>query len=45
MINSGTTGNFMLLECKEKLRIPGQIKTEPIPIIGLNGELFEEKLD
>jgi hypothetical protein len=35
----------MLLECKEKLRIPGQIKTEPVPIMGLNGELFEEKLD
>jgi hypothetical protein len=45
MINLGITGNFILLECKEKLRIPGQIKTEPIPIIGLNGELFEEKLD
>jgi hypothetical protein len=39
------TGNFILLEYKEKLRIPGQIKTEPIPIMGLNGELFEEKLD
>jgi hypothetical protein len=35
----------MLPEYKEKLRIPGQIKTEPIPIMGLNGELFEEKLD
>jgi hypothetical protein len=35
----------MLLEYKEKLRIPGQIKTEPVPIMGLNGELFEEKLD
>jgi hypothetical protein len=35
----------MLPECKEKLRILGQIKTEPIPIMGLNGELFEEKLD
>jgi hypothetical protein len=35
----------MLLEYKEKLRILGQIKTEPIPIMGLNGELFEEKLD
>jgi hypothetical protein len=45
MIDSGATGNFMLPEYKEKLRIPGQIKTEPIPIIGLNGELFEEKLD
>jgi hypothetical protein len=45
MINSGVTGNFMSPECKEKLRIPRQIKTEPIPIIGLNGELFEEKLD
>jgi hypothetical protein len=32
-------------ECKEKLRIPGQIKIEPIPIMGLNGELFKEKLD
>jgi hypothetical protein len=32
-------------EYKEKLRILGQIKTEPIPIMGLNGELFEEKLD
>jgi hypothetical protein len=38
-------GNFMLPEYKEKLRILGQIKTEPIPIMGLNGELFEEKLD
>jgi hypothetical protein len=45
MINSGATGNFMLPEYKEKLRIPGQIKTEPVPIIGLNGELFKEKLD
>jgi hypothetical protein len=45
IINSGATGNFMLPECKEKLRIPGQIKTEPIPIMGLNGELFKEKLD
>jgi hypothetical protein len=35
----------MLPEYKEKLRILGQIKTEPIPIMGLNGELFEEKLD
>jgi hypothetical protein len=35
----------MLPEYKEKLRIPRQIKTEPIPIIGLNGELFKEKLD
>jgi hypothetical protein len=32
-------------EYKEKLRILGQIKTEPVPIIGLNGELFKEKLD
>jgi hypothetical protein len=45
MINSGVTGNFMSPECKEKLRILGQIKTEPIPIMGLNGELFKEKLD
>jgi hypothetical protein len=45
MINSGMTGNFISPEYKEKLRIPGQIKTKPIPIIGLNGELFEEKLD
>jgi hypothetical protein len=45
MINLGATGNFMLPECKEKLRIPGQIKTEPVPIMGLNGELFKEKLD
>jgi hypothetical protein len=45
MINSGATGNFMSPEYKKKLRIPGQIKTEPIPIMGLNGELFEEKLD
>jgi hypothetical protein len=45
IINSGVTGNFILLEYKEKLRIPGQIKIEPIPIMGLNGELFEEKLD
>jgi hypothetical protein len=45
MINSGATRNFMSSEYKEKLRILGQIKTEPIPIIGLNGELFEEKLD
>jgi hypothetical protein len=45
IINSGVTGNFMSLECKEKLRILGQIKTEPVPIMGLNGELFEEKLD
>jgi hypothetical protein len=37
--------NFILPEYKEKLRIPGQIKTEPIPIMGLNGELFKEKLD
>jgi hypothetical protein len=35
----------MLSEYKEKLRIPRQIKTEPIPIMGLNGELFKEKLD
>jgi hypothetical protein len=39
------TRNFMLPECKEKLRILGRIKTEPIPIMGLNRELFEEKLD
>jgi hypothetical protein len=45
MINLGATGNFMSPEYKEKLRIPGQIKTEPIPIMGLNGELFKEKLD
>jgi hypothetical protein len=45
IINSGVIGNFMLPEYKEKLRIPGQIKTEPIPIMGLNGELFKEKLD
>jgi hypothetical protein len=45
IINLGVTGNFILPEYKEKLRIPGQIKTEPIPIMGLNGELFEEKLD
>jgi hypothetical protein len=45
MINSGVTGNFMSPEYKEKLRILGQIKTEPVPIMGLNGELFEEKLD
>jgi hypothetical protein len=45
MINSGMTRNFILPECKEKLRILGQIKTEPVPIMGLNGELFEEKLD
>jgi hypothetical protein len=45
MINSGATGNFMSLEYKEKLRILGQIKTEPVPIMGLNGELFKEKLD
>jgi hypothetical protein len=45
IINLGTTRNFMLPECKEKLRIPRQIKTEPIPIMGLNGELFKEKLD
>jgi hypothetical protein len=45
IINLGTTRNFMLPEYKEKLRILGQIKTEPIPITGLNGELFEEKLD
>jgi hypothetical protein len=45
MINSGITRNFMSPEYKEKLRIPGQIKTEPIPIMGLNGELFKEKLD
>jgi hypothetical protein len=32
-------------EYKEKLRIPGRIKTEPVPIMGLNGELFKEKLD
>jgi hypothetical protein len=35
----------MLPEYKEKLRILGQIKTEPIPITRLNGELFKEKLD
>jgi hypothetical protein len=35
----------MLPECKEKLRILRQIKTEPVPITGLNGELFKEKLD
>jgi hypothetical protein len=35
----------MLPEYKEKLRIPGQIKPEPIPIMGLNGEFFKEKLD
>jgi hypothetical protein len=34
IINSGVTRNFMSPECKEKLRI-----------IGLNGELFKEKLD
>jgi hypothetical protein len=45
IINLGVTRNFMSLEYKEKLRILGQIKTEPIPIIGLNRELFEEKLD
>jgi hypothetical protein len=45
IINSGVTRNFMSLEYKEKLRISGQIKTEPVPIIGLNGELFKEKLD
>jgi hypothetical protein len=45
IINSGVTRNFMSPECKEKLRILRQIKTEPIPIMGLNGELFEEKLD
>jgi hypothetical protein len=45
IINSGVTRNFMSPECKGKLRIPGQIKTEPIPIMGLNGELFKEKLD
>jgi hypothetical protein len=45
IINSGVTGNFMLPEYKEKLRIPGQIKTEPVPITRLNRELFEEKLD
>jgi hypothetical protein len=45
IINSGATGNFILPEYKEKLRIPGQIKTEPVPIMGLNGELFKEKLD
>ena len=39
------TRNFMSPEYKEKLRILGQIKTEPIPIMGLNGELFKEKLD
>jgi hypothetical protein len=32
-------------EYKEKLRILGQIKIEPVPIIGLNRELFKEKLD
>jgi hypothetical protein len=45
IIDSGATGNFMSPECKEKLRIPGRIKTEPVPIMGLNGELFKEKLD
>jgi hypothetical protein len=45
IINSGATRNFISPEYKEKLRIPGQIKTEPIPIMGLNGELFKEKLD
>jgi hypothetical protein len=45
IINLGVIRNFMSPECKEKLRIPGQIKTEPIPIMGLNGELFKEKLD
>jgi hypothetical protein len=45
IINLGATRNFMLPEYKEKLRIPGQIKTEPVPIMGLNGELFKEKLD
>jgi hypothetical protein len=45
MINSGATGNFMSPEYKEKLRILGQIKTEPIPIMGLNRKLFKEKLD
>jgi hypothetical protein len=45
IINSGITRNFISPECKEKLRIPGQIKTEPIPIMGLNRELFKEKLD
>jgi hypothetical protein len=45
IINLGVTRNFILPECKEKLRIPGQIKPESVPIIGLNGELFKEKLD
>jgi hypothetical protein len=45
IIDSGITRNFMSPEYKEKLRIPGQIKTEPVPIMGLNGELFKEKLD
>jgi hypothetical protein len=45
IINLGVTGNFILPEYKEKLRILGQIKPEPIPIMGLNGELFKEKLD
>jgi hypothetical protein len=45
IINLGVTRNFILPEYKEKLRIPRQIKTEPIPIMGLNGELFKEKLD
>jgi hypothetical protein len=45
MINLGVTRNFMSPEYKEKLRILGQIKTEPVPIMGLNGELFKEKLD
>jgi hypothetical protein len=45
MINLGATRNFISPEYKEKLRIPGQIKTEPIPIMGLNRELFKEKLD
>ena len=45
MINSGVTKNFMLPQYKEKLRILGKTKVTPIPIIGLNGELFKEKLD
>ena len=45
MIDSGATGNFMSPECKERLRILGRTKKEPVPITGLNGELFEEKLN
>jgi hypothetical protein len=32
----------MLPDCKERLRIQGQTKPEPVPIKGLNGEVFEE---